>query len=92
MKIYRNRSKRTLGLSQSAYIDNMPKWFSIKNFKKGYLSIGHGITLSKRDYPTTSQERERMRRILYALTVGSIIYIMTCTKSDMAYSLVVSRY
>ena len=57
------------------------------------LQIDHEITLSKKDYPTTSQERERMSRILYASTVGSIMYAMTCTRPDVAYSLgVVSRY
>ena len=65
----------------------------MENSKKGYLSIGHGISLSKRDCPTTPQERECMDRILYALIVGSIMYAMICTRSDMAYSLgVVSRY
>ena len=34
-----------------------------------------------------------MSRIPYALVVGSIMYAMTCTRPDMAYSLgVVSRY
>ena len=65
----------------------------MENFKKGYLPIGHGIFLSKRDCPTTPQERERMGRILYASAVGSIMYAMTCTRLDVAYSLgVVSRY
>ena len=75
MKIYRDRSKRLLELSQSTYIDTVLKRLNMKNFKKGYLSIGQGISLSKSDYPTTSQERERMSRILYALVVGSTMYI-----------------
>ena len=92
MRIYRDRSKRLFGLSQSTYIDTMLKRFSMENFKKDYLSIGHKISLSKRDYPTTPQEREHMGRIPYASTVGSIMYVMTCIRSDVAYSLgVVSR-
>ena len=79
MRIYRDRSKRLLGLSQSTYIDTMLKRFSIENFKKGYLPIGHEISLSKRDCPTTPQEREHMDRISYASVVGSIMYVMTCT-------------
>ena len=51
MRIYTDRSKRLLGLSQSMYIDTMLKRFSMENSKKGYLPIGHGISLSKRDYP-----------------------------------------
>ena len=65
----------------------------MKNFKKGYLLIGHKIFLSKDDYPITLQERELMSRVSYASTVNFIIYAMTCTRSDMTYSLgVVSRY
>ena len=53
MRIYRDRSKRLLGLSQSMYIDTMLNWFSMKNFKKGYLPIASGVTLSKKDCVTT---------------------------------------
>ena len=93
MKIYRDRSKRLLRLSQSTYIDTMLKWFSMKNFKKGYLSIGHRLSLSKRDCLITPQEREHTSRILYTLIIGSIIYVIIYTRSNVAYSLgVVSRY
>ena len=93
MKIYRDRSKKLLRLFQSTYIDTMLKRFSMENFKKGYLPIDHRIFLSKRDYPITPQERELMSKVSYALIVGFIIYIITCTRSDMVYSLeVVSIY
>ena len=93
MKIYRDRSKRLLGLSQSMYINILLKWFNMDNFKKDYLSIDHGITLFKKDYLTTLEEREHMSRTLYASTVRSIMYAMMCTRSDVAYSLgIVSRY
>ena len=36
MKIYRDKSKKMLGLSQSTYIDTMLKRFSMENSKKGY--------------------------------------------------------
>ena len=65
----------------------MLKWFSMKNFKKGYLPIGHEISLSKEDYPITPQAREHMNKILYTSIVGSIMYAMICTRSNMAYSL-----
>ena len=54
MKIYRDRSKKLLGLSQSTYINTVLKWFSMKKFKKDYFLIGHGIFLLKRDCPTIS--------------------------------------
>ena len=71
----------------------MLKRFNTENFKKGYLSIGQEISLSKKDYPTTSEEREQMRKISYASAVGSIMYAMTCTRPDVSYSLsITSRY
>ena len=93
MKIYRDRSKRLLGLSQSMYIDTMLKRFSMKIFKKGYLSIGSRITLSKKDCMTTLKKRECMSRVPYAFVIGSIVHTMICTRPDMVYSLgVVSGY
>ena len=59
----------------------------MENFKKSYLLIGHRIFLSKKDCLTTPEERERMSRVLYASIMGSIMYAMTCTRSDVVYSL-----
>ena len=65
----------------------------MKNFKKDYLPIGYEISLSKMDYSIIPQTKERMSEILYASIVSSIMYVMICTRSDVAYSLgLVSRY
>ena len=47
IKIYRDRSKRLLGLSQSTYINMMLKRFSMEESKKGFLQMSHGMHLSK---------------------------------------------
>ena len=47
IKIYRDRSKRLLGLSQSTYIDKMLKRFSMEQSKREYVPMVRGITLSK---------------------------------------------
>ena len=61
--------------------------------KNGYLPISQGIHLSKKISPKTSEERERMAVIPYALAVGSIMYAMLCTRPDVAYALgIVSRF
>ena len=93
MKIYRDRFKRLLRLSQSMYIDIVLKLFSMDNSKNVYFLIGSEITLSKKDCMTTLEKRERMSKVSYASAVGSIIYAMICTRADVAYSLgIVSRY
>jgi hypothetical protein len=48
IKIYRDRSKRLIGLSQDAYIDKMLNWFNMHDSKKDFLPISHGITFSKK--------------------------------------------
>ena len=93
IKIYRDRSKRLIGLSQSAYIDKVLKRFSMQDSKRGYLPMSHGITLSKSQCPNTKYERERMSKIPYASTIGSIMYAMLCTRPDVSYALsITSRY
>ena len=87
IKIYRDRSKRMLGLSQSKYIDLILKRFSMNESKRGYLPISQGIHLSKKMSPKTTEERNRMSSIPYASAVGSIIYAMLCTRPDVAYVL-----
>ena len=37
IKIYRDRSKRLLGLSQEKYIDKVLKWFSMTDSKKCFI-------------------------------------------------------
>ena len=49
--------------------------------------------LFKKDCPITPEERECMSRISYTSIVRSIIYVMMCTRPNVAYSLgVMSRY
>jgi hypothetical protein len=93
IKIYRDRSKRLIGLSQDAYIDKILNRFNMQDSKKDFLPMSHGITLSKKQCPTDLDEQERMRVIPYASAIGSIMYAMICTCSDVSYALsVMSRY
>ena len=93
IKIYRDRSNRMLGLSQSTYIDKVLKRFSMENSKRGHMPMSHGVYLSKKMSPKNEDERIRMSRIPYASTIGSIMYAMLYTRPDVAYTLsVTSRY
>ncbi|KAJ9540991.1 hypothetical protein OSB04_027497 [Centaurea solstitialis] len=93
IKIYRNRSKRLIGLSQSTYIDKILKRFRMDESKKGFIPMQHGIVLSKIQCPVSSQDQDRMKSVPYASAIGSIMYAMLCTRPDVAYSVsVTSRY
>ncbi|WRX11051.1 Reverse transcriptase [Theobroma cacao] len=93
IKIYRDRSKRLLGLSQSLYIDKVLKRFSMMESKKGHLPMSQGIYLSKDMCPKNQKERDHMDKIPYALVIGFIMYVMLCTRPDVSCTLsVMSRY
>jgi hypothetical protein len=49
IKIYRDRSKRLIRLSQNAYIEKILNQFNMQDSKKDFLPMSHGITLSKRE-------------------------------------------
>ena len=53
IKIYRDRSKRLLSLSQSTYIDKMLKRFSMEQSKRRCVPMVKGTTLSKFLCPQT---------------------------------------
>jgi hypothetical protein len=76
IKIYRDRSKRLIGLSQDAYSDKILNGFNMQDSKKDFLPMSHGITLSRKQCPMDPDEQERMRSIPYALAIGSIMYAM----------------
>ena len=62
IKIYRDRSKRMLGLSQQLYIEKVLKQFNMKNSKRGLLPFKHGVHLSKKMCPSTSEKIQQIGR------------------------------
>ena len=82
-----------LALSQDLYIDKILARFSMENSKKGTLPFKHGVHLSKEQSPKTLEQKECMSRIPFASVVGSLMYAMLCTRSDICYAVgIVSRY
>jgi hypothetical protein len=93
IKIYRDRSRRLIALSQSTYIDKVLKRFKMENAKKGLLPMSHGSVLSKKQCPQNTDERMQMTTVPYASAIGSIMYAMICTRPDVSFALSVSsRY
>ena len=65
----------------------------MKESKKGFLPMSHGVYLSKDMCPKTQKERDKMSRIPYASAIGSIMYAMLCTQIDVSNALsICSRY
>nr|GEX91477.1 retrotransposon protein, putative, Ty1-copia subclass [Tanacetum cinerariifolium] len=73
IKIYRDRSKRLIGLCQSAYIEKILKRYCMENSKRGSIPMQEKLKLSKSQGASTPAEMKRMQNVPYASAVGSII-------------------
>ena len=73
IKIYRDRSRRLIGLSQSTYLDKVLKKFKMDQ-SKGFLPVLQGVKLSQTQCPTTAEDREKMKDVPYASAIGSIMF------------------
>ena len=57
IKIYRDRSRRLIGLSQSTYLDKILKKFNMEQSKKDLFPVLQGVQLSTAQCPTTAEDR-----------------------------------
>ena len=59
--------------------------------KNEFLPMLQGVKLSKTQNPTTEEDRERIKVIPYASTIGSIKYAMLCTRPIVYPALSLAR-
>jgi hypothetical protein len=57
----------------------------MKQSKKGFLLMSHGIHLSQKQCPAMANKRERMSKVPYASAIGSIMYTIIRTCPDVSY-------
>nr|GEY58855.1 retrovirus-related Pol polyprotein from transposon TNT 1-94 [Tanacetum cinerariifolium] len=86
MEIFRDRSRKILKVSQSGYISKILNNFIIDNGKSVKMSLGGHFKLSLKDCPVKDCDVERISMVPYANAVGSLIYLMVCTRPEIAYS------
>ncbi|GJY23054.1 retrotransposon protein, putative, ty1-copia subclass [Tanacetum coccineum] len=86
IKIYRDKSRRLIGLCQSAYIDKILKRYHMENSKRGSIHMQEKIRLSKSQGASTPDELKRMQNVSFASAVGSIMYVVRCTRPDVAFA------
>nr|GEZ09999.1 retrovirus-related Pol polyprotein from transposon TNT 1-94 [Tanacetum cinerariifolium] len=67
--------------------------FRIDNGKSVQMPSGEHFKMSLKDCSVRDCDVERMSKVPYLNTVGSLIYLTVCTRPDIAYAVsVVSRY
>ena len=93
MRISRDRSAGTLNLSQELYIEKVLSRFMVNDAKPRTTPLSNHFKLSKEQSPKIAEERDHMTLVPYASAVGTLMYVMVCTRHDIAHAVgVVSRY
>ncbi|GJW07711.1 retrotransposon protein, putative, ty1-copia subclass [Tanacetum coccineum] len=93
MEIVRDKGSRTLKVSQSGYVQKILNNYRMDNGKSVSVPLGAHFKVSLKDCPSNDWDVERMSKVPYANVVGSLMYLMVCTRPDIAYAVsIVSRY
>ena len=93
MEIVRDRKSRTLRLTQKSYIQKILKRFNLDGAKPASTPLPSHIKITKDDCPVDDIGKAEMTKIPYVSVVGSLMYAMVCTRTDLAHSVgVISRF
>ncbi|GJY06393.1 retrotransposon protein, putative, ty1-copia subclass [Tanacetum coccineum] len=63
IKIYRDRSKRLIGLGQNSYMDKILKRYKMDNSKRGHIPMQERLDLNKTQGASTPKEVKRMQNV-----------------------------
>ncbi|GKD11289.1 hypothetical protein Tco_1190974 [Tanacetum coccineum] len=85
IKIYRDRSKQLIRLSQSDYMDKILKRYKMDNSKSGYIPMQERLDLNQTQGASTHEEVKHMQNVHYASVVESIMYVVRCTRPYVAF-------
>ena len=93
VKIFRDRSRKILGLSQQTYVKKVLERFQMSDCKPIDTPIAKNESLSQNMCPKTQDEQEKMARVPYANAIGNLMYAMMCIRPDICYAVsLVSRF
>lgn len=85
--IYRNKINGDLFLYQTGYAKKVLRKFNMNLAKIVSIPFPVDCKLSKQMSPNTDDERQDMSSVPYASVVGSLMYIMLCTRPDLSHSI-----
>ncbi|GKD57070.1 retrotransposon protein, putative, ty1-copia subclass [Tanacetum coccineum] len=78
--------KTYLGKCQIAYMDKILKRYRMYNSKRDHIPMQERLDLNKTQGASTPEEVKHMQNVPYALVVGSIMYVVRCTRPDVAFA------
>jgi Reverse transcriptase (RNA-dependent DNA polymerase) len=93
VEVKRNRSTRTLTLSQRQYILDLLERFSLSDCNTVTTPLDPSIRLSSAHSPQTPEDIEAMRSVPYLQAVGALMYLAVATRPDISYTVgVLARF
>ncbi|KAH9682243.1 hypothetical protein KPL71_027274 [Citrus sinensis] len=93
VEMIRNRTTRTLFLSQEKYVNKVLEKFGMLNCKPVSTPMAAHFRLLSQQCPSTKSEQTEMLKTRYASSVGCLMYAMVLTRPDLSYAVsLVSRF
>ncbi|GKA43039.1 retrotransposon protein, putative, ty1-copia subclass [Tanacetum coccineum] len=89
VKSYLGRSFAMKDLGNAAYILGIKIYrdrYYMENYKRGMIPMLEKLKLSKSQGASTPAEKQRMQNVPYALAIGLIMYVVRCTRLDVAFA------
>ena len=86
INVFRDWDKHSITLSQLDYINDLLWKFGQEPGYGKITPLVPGEPLSANDSPKTEREKDEMADIPYAGLVGSLIYLASCTRPDLAFA------
>ncbi|GKE76390.1 hypothetical protein Tco_1542510, partial [Tanacetum coccineum] len=83
MRISQDMKEKKLWLSQEMYIEKILRMHKAKSVG---TPLAENFKLSKKQCPSSVEEKQKMKRLPYASAVGSLMYAMVCTWPDLAHA------
>ena len=86
IRVKRDRTSKTISLSQAAYIDSIVKRFNLSSASPLKTPIDTNAQLSKDQCPSTTRQKEDMENVPYREAIGSLMYAAIGTRPDITYA------
>nr|GEW35256.1 retrovirus-related Pol polyprotein from transposon TNT 1-94 [Tanacetum cinerariifolium] len=93
LDIVRDYSRKIMRVSQSGYVSKVLNNFKVDNGKSVKIPLDGHLKLSLKDFSVRNYDVKRMSKLPYENAVGRLMYLMVCTRPDIAYAVsVVTNY
>lgn len=86
MEIERNRQKKQVTISQTAYINKILKKFHMEEAKNSAIPAEPGLHLSGNKKATTDEFQDKVNQIPYREAVGSLLFLARVSRPDIEYA------